>query len=101
NLFYFYCLRFFFFIHYVSASLFISYYYYHHHIAFNTWAGRHIRHAKKTETGLAAYTIVFPSEEIRDDKIAGLKDIGVTVFEENGSFFTYDPSHTKICLIVD
>lgn len=86
---------------YGTAALFISDYDYHHHIAFNTWAGRHIRHAKKTETGLAAYTIVFPSEEIRDDKIAGLKDIGVTVFEENGSFFTYDPSQTKICLIVD
>lgn len=86
---------------YGNAALFISDYQYHHHIAFNTWAGQHIRHSEPSETGLAAYTLVFPSEAVRDAKITSLKAIGETIYEENGSYYTYDPSQTKIILAVD
>src|SRR5699024_1828740 len=85
---------------YGRAALFISDYDYHHHIAFNVWASQHIRHAEKHETGLAAYTIVFPNEETRQEKITSLKKIGRTVLEENGNYYTYDPSQTKIWFLV-
>lgn len=85
---------------YGKAALFISDYDYHHHIAFNVWAGPHIRHAKKYETGIAAYTIVFPNEEKRQEKIKSLNYIGKSVLEEDGNYYTYDPSHTKIWLLI-
>lgn len=86
---------------YENAALFISNHKYHHHIALNTWAGRHVRHAEKSETGIHAYTILFPSEEVRNEKIAQLKKIGASIYEENGAYYTYDPSQIKIILNVD
>ena len=86
---------------YGNAALFISSHDYHHHIALNTWSSRHARHADQLETGLAAYTIMFPDEETITQKIAQLKEIGVTVHEENGTYYTYDPSRIKILLRVD
>ena len=87
--------------HYGNAALFISDHQYHHHIALNTWAGRHLRHAEESETGIQAYTILFPSEEVRNKKKAQLKKIGASINEENGNYYTYDPSQIKIILKVD
>ncbi|PKY88266.1 glyoxalase [Falseniella ignava] len=84
-----------------DSALFISDHDYHHHIALNTWASRSARHAEKSETGINAYTILFPSEEVRNEKIAQLKKIGATIHEENGAYYTYDPSHIKLILTVD
>ena len=60
-----------------------------------------MRHAEKSETGIHAYTILFPSEEVRNEKIAQLKKIGASIYEENGAYYTYDPSQIKIILNVD
>lgn len=86
---------------YGQAALFISDYEYHHHIAFNTWAGRHIRHAEESENGIAAYTIVFPSEQVLKDKIGKLEKIGVTIYEDDGTYYTYDPQKIKLIFMID
>ena len=86
---------------YGDSALFISDHDYHHHIALNTWSSRNARHAEESETGIHAYTILFPSEEVRNEKIAQLKRIGATIHEENGDYYTYDPSHIKLILTVD
>ncbi|MGX7139909.1 VOC family protein [Facklamia languida] len=87
--------------HYGISALFISTHKYHHHIALNTWAGRHLRHAEESETGIESYIILFPSEEVRNEKIAQLKKIGAAIHEENGNYYTYDPSQIKIILKID
>ena len=86
---------------YGQAALFISDYKYHHHIAFNTWAGRHIGHAEDSETGIAAYTIVFPTEQVRKSKIGKLKKIGATIYEDDGTYYTYDPQKIKLFFKID
>ena len=83
---------------YGDSALFISDHRYHHHIAFNTWTSRYARHAEELETGIHAYTIIFPSEEVRNEKIDQLKKVGATIHEENGAYYTYDPSQIKIIL---
>lgn len=86
---------------YGDSALFISDHDYHHHIALNTWSSRSARHAEESETGIHAYTILFPSEEVRSEKIAQLKKIGAPIHEENGDYYTYDPSQIKLILTVD
>ena len=83
---------------YGDSALFISDHDYHHHIALNTWSSRSERHAEESETGIHAYTILFPSEEVRSEKIAQLKKIGAPIHEENGAYYVYDPSQIKIIL---
>lgn len=83
---------------YGDSALFISDHDYHHHIALNTWSSRSARHAEESETGIHAYTILFPSEEVRSEKIVQLKKIGAPIHEENGAYYVYDPSQIKIIL---
>lgn len=59
---------------YGDSALFISDHDYHHHIALNTWSSRSERHAEESETGIHAYTILFPSEEVRSEKNIAIKE---------------------------
>ncbi|MGX6969559.1 VOC family protein [Vagococcus bubulae] len=83
---------------YGREALFLSDSNYHHHIALNTWSGTQIKHAEKTETGIESYTILFPSETIRDEKLMSLRKIGASIYEENNTFYTIDPSQIKVYL---
>ncbi|WP_270279475.1 VOC family protein [Vagococcus bubulae] len=83
---------------YGREALFLSDSNYHHHIALNTWSGTQIKHAEKTETGIESYTILFPSETIRDEKRMSLRKIGASIYEENNTFYTIDPSQIKVYL---
>lgn len=85
---------------YGGEALFLSDSGYHHHIALNTWGGSHIRLADALETGIESYSIIFPNQEKRDEKIKTLKVTGVSVLEGSGQYYTFDPSHIKVYLQV-
>ncbi|WP_046178296.1 VOC family protein [Domibacillus tundrae] len=69
---------------------------YHHHIALNTWQGVGAPRPAQNSVGLNWYTLVFPSEEAREEAVARLKGIGAAVTE----YVTEDPSGNQIHLIV-
>ncbi|WP_342539302.1 VOC family protein [Sporosarcina sp. FSL K6-1540] len=83
---------------YGNQALFISTGKYHHQIALNTWAGVGAPTPPLNSVGLESFTIVLADEVARNNVIAQLKNIGVAVTEENGSFVSYDPSGNRIYL---
>ncbi|RHH71247.1 MULTISPECIES: VOC family protein [Vagococcus] len=85
---------------YGREALFLSDSNYHHHIALNTWSGTQIKHAEKTETGIESYSIVFPSEEKRQETVASLRELGVPVMEEENEVTVFDPSGIKLKLMI-
>jgi catechol 2,3-dioxygenase len=85
---------------YGSQALFISDSKYHHHIGLNTWNGIGAPAPLPNSVGLESFAIIFPSKEKRDNIISQLKKIGAPVSEENGSFYTSDPSGNRIRLLV-
>ncbi|WP_066059736.1 VOC family protein [Robertmurraya korlensis] len=85
---------------YGGQALFISTGKYHHHIGLNTWNGVGAPPAAENSVDMESYTMVFPSEEKREQIISQLQELGVTVTEENGVFVTADPSGNRIRLII-
>lgn len=85
---------------YGGQALFISTGKYHHHIGLNTWNGVGAPPAAENSVGMESYTMVFPSEEKREQILSQLKELGVTVTEEKGVFITADPSGNRIRLEV-
>lgn len=85
---------------YGREALFLSDSNYHHHIALNTWSGTQIKHAEKTETGIESYSIVFPSEEKRQETVASLRELGISVMEEENEVTVFDPSDIKLKLMI-
>lgn len=85
---------------YGREALFLSDSNYHHHIALNTWSGTQIKHAEKTETGIESYSIVFPSEEKRQETVALLRELGIPVMEEENEVTVFDPSDIKLKLMI-
>mgnify|MGYP002223857580 CR=1 FL=1 len=81
-----------------NQALFISTGKYHHQIALNTWAGVGAPTPPLNSVGLESFTIVLADEATRNNVIARLKSIGVSVTEENGSVITNDPSGNRIYL---
>ncbi|MET3698930.1 catechol 2,3-dioxygenase [Bacillus oleivorans] len=86
---------------YGRQALFISDNGYHHHIGLNTWNSLGGKAPAENSVGLSWFTLVFPSEEIRNQKIDQLKAINAPVQEENGKFITNDPSGNTIWLVVN
>ncbi|MFT4416148.1 VOC family protein [Fredinandcohnia humi] len=85
---------------YGGQVLFISTGGYHHHIGLNTWNGVGAPPTPENSVGLKWFTLVLPSEEVRQKTISQLKDIGAFVREEDGIVETKDPSENKIRLVV-
>lgn len=85
---------------YGGQALFISTGKYHHHIGLNTWNGVGAPPAAENSVGMESYTMVFPSEEKREQIISQLKEMGVAVTEEKGAYITADPSGNRIRLEV-
>ncbi|WP_462408549.1 VOC family protein [Neobacillus sp. Marseille-QA0830] len=85
---------------YGTQALFISDGKYHHHIGLNTWNGVGAPTPSPNSAGLESFTLMLPNEEKRQKIIEQLKNIGASIFEENGSFVTSDPSGNRIILRV-
>ncbi|QFF98205.1 VOC family protein [Psychrobacillus glaciei] len=82
------------------GALFMATGKYHHHIGLNTWAGVGASPTAENATGLEAFTLVYPSNEVLNDTLENLKTNNVSVVEESGMYITKDPSQNKIKLIV-
>ncbi|WP_339146806.1 MULTISPECIES: VOC family protein [unclassified Sutcliffiella] len=84
-----------------TQALFIADGKYHHHIGLNTWNGVGAPTPSPNSVGLESFTLMVSSEEKKNNIISQLKDIQATVSEENGAFFTIDPSGNRIRLITN
>lgn len=85
---------------YHNQALFISTGHYHHHIGLNVWNGIGAPSPLENSVGLESFTLVFPSEEAREQAINQLREIGAAVSKENQDFFTKDPSGNIIRLVL-
>ncbi|PEJ56886.1 glyoxalase [Bacillus sp. AFS002410] len=85
---------------YGAQALFISTGRYHHHIGLNTWHSAGGSAASESSAGLKNFTLLYPSEEEKLKVVNRLKDMGATVFVEDGTTFTKDPSGITIKLLV-
>jgi len=85
---------------YGGQALFLSTGKYHHHIGVNTWNGVGAPKPDENSVGLESYTLILPNEEAIKDTITSLERIGVSIIEEDGHYFTYDPSGNRIELSI-
>ena len=69
---------------------------YHHHIGMNIWNGRGAEPLPENSAGMQHFSLSFPSEEIRIEKIRKLKDSGYLVLEIGNEIFAKDPSGNLI-----
>ncbi|WP_226037191.1 VOC family protein [Aquibacillus saliphilus] len=83
-----------------TQALFISTGHYHHHIGLNTWNGVGAPAPAENSVGLISFSLVFPSDEVRQEKVVQLQRLGYDVEEDNGVLITEDPSHNRIKLTV-
>ncbi|TDL30910.1 VOC family protein [Jeotgalibacillus sp. S-D1] len=81
-----------------NQALFLSVENYHHHIGLNTWNGVGAPKPQKNTAGLSWFSLVFPTEEKRNEIISQIKLFGGEVSEDNNGFTTEDPSGNKIKL---
>ncbi len=83
-----------------GQALFMSDEKYHHHVAVNVWNGVGAPIPAENSVGLESYTLIYASEEVRQETINNLKKIGATVTEENHKFITQDPSGNRVILAI-
>lgn len=83
-----------------TSAIFLSSGGYHHHIGLNVWNGRNAEPQGDNEVGMKYYSIVFPDEESLVETMDNLKNRGYQVIEEDGEFYTKDPSDNIIRLRV-
>jgi len=83
-----------------NQALFISDGKYHHHIGLNTWNGVGAPRPPANSVGLQSFTIIYPSDEAREQVAANLNHIGAAVTEDNDALVTTDPSGNRIVLLV-
>lgn len=83
-----------------SSAIFLSSGGYHHHIGLNIWNGRNAEPPPDNSVGMKYYTMVFPSIEIRQEKIDKLMEFGYHVVREDNHIYTKDPSSNLIKLVV-
>lgn len=72
-------------------ALFLSTRNYHHHMGLNTWAGTNLPPLAENETGLAYYSIAYPTPEAREKAAEALSSQGYEVRKENDTYFVEDP----------
>lgn len=83
-----------------GSAIFLSSGGYHHHIAFNIWNGRGAEALPENSVGMKYYTINFPDEIARANRLRELGSLGYNYFKENGDIFVKDPSSNLIRLVV-
>lgn len=85
---------------YGNQALFISDGKYHHHIGLNTWNGVGAPKPSVQSVGLESFTLMLPSEEMKNEMMNRLERIGAPVIEENGATIAVDSSGNRIILSV-
>ncbi|WFA08423.1 VOC family protein [Tissierella sp. Yu-01] len=84
----------------MDQAYFVSTGGYHHHIGFNIWNGKGAPPPPEDSAGMKYFTLKFPDEDTRKEKINNLKEQGYVMIEKNNKLFTRDPSKNLIKLIV-
>lgn len=83
-----------------TSAIFLSTGGYHHHIGLNVWNGRNALSLPDNSAGMKYYSLLFPDEEIRENKINKLVNLGYEVIKEDKHIYTKDPSSNLIKLTV-
>ncbi len=83
-----------------NQALFMSTGNYHHHIGLNTWAGVGVSAPSKNSVGMKFFTLVYPSEDARDQVAQQVENLGYEINQEGLNVYTKDPSGNKIQLVV-
>ncbi|WP_082684200.1 VOC family protein [Lentibacillus amyloliquefaciens] len=78
------------------GALFTSTADYHHHIGLNIWNGENVPAPSENSVGLNWYSLVFPDEQSRGEKVKNLENQGVTVRKEHDAYIVKDPSENEI-----
>lgn len=84
----------------MDQAYFVSTGGYHHHLGFNIWNGKGAPAPPDNSVGMKYFTIKFPDENTRNEKVNDLKEQGYVVIEKNNRIFTRDPSKNLIKLII-
>jgi catechol 2,3-dioxygenase len=79
-----------------NSAIFLSSGGYHHHIGLNIWNGRNAPPLPADSVGMKYYTIHFPDEKAREERIKKLEDLRYEVIKENEDIFAKDPSENLI-----
>lgn len=83
-----------------TSAIFLSSGGYHHHIGLNIWNGRNAEPLPGNSVGMKYYTLQFPDEETRENKVNNLVNLGYEIIKEGNEVFTKDPSSNLIKLKV-
>ncbi len=71
---------------------------YHHHIGFNIWNGKGAPPPPEDSAGMKYFTLKFPDEDTRKERINKLKVAGYEVIETYNEIYVKDPSKNLIKL---
>ncbi|TJX13306.1 VOC family protein [Tissierella creatinini] len=82
------------------SAYFISTGGYHHHIGMNIWNGRGSGPLPENSAGMEYFSLRFPSEDLRAEKILTLREAGHVIIETDRGMFVEDPSENLIKLVV-
>ncbi|WP_010529186.1 VOC family protein [Lentibacillus jeotgali] len=82
------------------GALFTSTGGYHHHIGLNIWNGENAPVPSDNSAGLNWYSLIFPDNESREEKVNNLERAGVSIQQENNAYIVNDPSGNEIHLLL-
>lgn len=82
------------------GALFMSSGGYHHHLGLNIWNGEGAPRPEKNSVGLNWFSLVIDHEQIREQYVKQVKNIGAPVRKNNGDYMIEDPSGHQICLVL-
>lgn len=82
-----------------NQAYFVSTGGYHHHIGFNIWNGKGAEPLPYDSVGMKYFTIKFPDENIKREKIDNLNKGGYELIKEESGIYIEDPSKNLIKLI--
>lgn len=81
-----------------NQAYFVSTGGYHHHIGFNIWNGKGAPPPPENSVGMKYFSLKFPDEKTRNEKINNLKQHGYVITGIDNKIFTRDPSSNLINL---
>lgn len=71
---------------------------YHHHIGLNTWRSRGNPQPDENAVGMKNFTLCYPNQGTLEASVRRLREMGMTVRDEEGALTVRDPSNIEILL---
>lgn len=82
------------------GALFTSHNGYHHHIGLNIWNGAGAPQPPENSVGLNWFTLVFPDEAKREEKVEKVRKLNAPIRELDGDYFVDDPAGNTIRFVI-